>query len=256
MKQGDFTELAKYYVDRPGYSIELLEYIKNYLELKFGANYKVADVGAGTGKLTENLAALGMSGYAVEPNAAMREQGMKMFSQKLDFEWVEGSAENTKLPEESVSWVLMGSSFHWTDSEKAVKEFHRILKPNGLFTAIWNPRDIERSDLHKKIENVIYEKLPDMKRVSSGRKVTTEEMSQKLLSSSHFDSIVFMEAPFVEKMTKERYMNIWKSVNDIQAQAGEKLFHEILEEIEDILKDMTEIEVPYLARAWTVRVNK
>ena len=28
MKHGDFTDLAKYYVDRPGYSSVLLNYIK------------------------------------------------------------------------------------------------------------------------------------------------------------------------------------------------------------------------------------
>lgn len=36
----------------------------------------VADVGAGTGKLTENLIELGLHGYAVEPNDAMRGEGI------------------------------------------------------------------------------------------------------------------------------------------------------------------------------------
>ena len=63
----------------------------------------------------------------------------------------------TGLKDNCVNWALMGSSFHWTDSKLAVKEFYRILAPGGFFTAIWNPRDIESSELHRKIEDAVYE---------------------------------------------------------------------------------------------------
>ena len=117
MKHGDFTELAKYYVDRPGYSLELLKILKNHIIREQGREEViVADVGAGTGKLTENLEEIGIGGYAVEPNDAMREEGMKLFKGKDSFEWSKGTAESTGLPDNSVDWVLMGSSFHWTDA--------------------------------------------------------------------------------------------------------------------------------------------
>lgn len=38
---------------------------------------KVADIGAGTGKLTENLVSIGLGGFAVEPNDAMRAEASK-----------------------------------------------------------------------------------------------------------------------------------------------------------------------------------
>ena len=150
----------------------------------------------------------------------------------------------------------MGSSFHWADSSKAVREFYRILVPKGFFTAIWNPRDIESSELHKRIEAVVYDEIPNMKRVSSGKSITTEEMAEKLLDGGYFKNILFMEAPHVEVMTKERYMNTWKSVNDIQVQAGPEGFLRILGNIEKIIHDMDEIEVPYRSRAWTVQSTK
>ena len=150
----------------------------------------------------------------------------------------------------------MGSSFHWADSAKAVREFYRILIPGGFFTAIWNPRDIESSELHKRIEDAVYGELPEMKRVSSGKTVSTEEMKEKLLSGGYFKNILSVEAPHVELMTKERYMNIWKSVNDIQVQAGEEGFRRILHRIEEIIQKYDEIEVPYLSRSWTVQSCK
>lgn len=186
----------------------------------------------------------------------MRAEGEKLFSNNSKFIWQEGTAEETGLEDNSVQWALMGSSFHWADSELAVKEFHRILVPGGYFTAIWNPRDIESSEVHKRIEEVIYAEIPNMRRVSSGKSITTEQMKEKLLSGGYFKDILFIEAPHVEVMTKERYMSIWKSVNDIQVQAGEEGFKRILSNINDIIRDMDEIEVPYLSRSWTVQSCK
>ncbi len=255
MKHGDFTELAKFYGNRPGYSSVVLECLKNHIFNSVGEG-KVADIGAGTGKLTENLAALGLDGYAVEPNDAMRAEGQKVFAKERSFVWSKGTAEVTNLEDNCVQWALMGSSFHWADSVLAVKEFHRILVPGGFFTAIWNPRDIESSELHMRIEDVVYTEVPNMKRVSSGKAITTEEMREKLLYGGYFKDILFMEAPHTEIMSKERYMNTWKSVNDIQVQAGEEGFKRILQKIESIIKDMDEIEVPYRSRAWTVQSCK
>lgn len=254
MKHGDFTELAKFYNNRPGYSLVVLECLKNHIFNSIGEG-KTADIGAGTGKLTENLASIGLTGYAVEPNEAMRKEAARI-SWGGRFQWSEGSAEATGLPDSSVNWALMGSSFHWTDAPQAMKEFYRILVPGGFFTAIWNPRNIECSELHRRIEDAVYSEIPHMKRVSSGKTVTTEEMKEKLLGGGLFKDILFVEAPHTELMTKERYMNTWKSVNDIQVQAGEEGFQRILSKVEDLIREYDEIEVPYLSRSWTVKSCK
>lgn len=255
MQHGDFTELAKFYVDRPGYSMTLLSYIKNNLVVNLQRELTVADVGAGTGKLTECLENMGLSGMAVEPNDAMREEGIKAFADRETFIWSRGTAEETGLENDSVDWLLMGSSFHWADAEKASKEFKRVLKRGGAFTAIWNPRDIKRSKLHMEIEDMINKEIPYMKRVSSGRMVTTELMQEKL-GGGIFSNLIYMECEHEEVMTKERYMNIWRSVNDIRVQAGEDRFERILHKIENIIKSEEQIVVPYKSRAWTAVVNK
>lgn len=252
MQHGDFTKLAKDYVNRPGYSLNVLSVIGRYAGMD-RRDFRVADVGAGTGKLTENLSTLGLCGYAVEPNKAMREEGMKAFLNNQSFVWSEGAAEHTELPDSSVDWVLMGSSFHWADTKQALAEFHRILKPGGFFTAIWNPRDIEGHVLHENIEKMIYDEIPGMQRVSSGSKKNIGDMESKLLSTEYFGNVFFMEAPHQEIMSKERYMGVWRSVNDIQVQAGEKNFKKILHNIEEMISPYKEVIVPYKSRAWTVQ---
>ena len=256
MELGDFTKLAKDYVNRVGYSETALLVLKNHITCQHGPIEAVADVGAGTGKLTQDLANLGLRGYAVEPNDAMRAEGVKLFEGKDSFVWSKGLAEVTNLPDNCVDWVLMGSSFHWADAPVALEEFHRILRPGGFFTAIWNPRNIESSPLHSGIEAKIREMVPNMKRVSSGSRANMRDMEKKLLSTPFFTDLFLLEAPHEAVMTKERYMGAWRSVNDIHAQAGDQLFEEILQMIEKEISHLDQVVVPYLSRAFTVRSTK
>lgn len=252
MKQGDFSQLAKSYVHRTGYSLSVLEALFRYARLKPNETV-TADVGAGTGKLTENLIELGFKGFAIEPCNEMRSEGIKLLSNH-PFQWLEGTAEKTNLSKDSVDWVLMGSSFHWADPQQALKEFHRILRPNGFFVALWNPRDIESSPFHLEIEQWIDNQIPDLKRISSGNHHHTKELHKTLVRGGYFKNPLFMETSYSVRMPKERYLGAWQSVNDIQAQAGEKKFQEILGYIESKIGDRQWIEVPYKTRAWIVQV--
>lgn len=250
IKLGDFTQLARYYHHRPGYSERVLRMLADMT----GAHREgamVADVGAGTGKLTGHLDAIGLQGFAVEPNNAMRREAIKETVRHGRFAWCKGTAEATGLKANSVDWVLMGSSFHWADAKKALPEFHRILKPGGFFTAVWNPRDTERSPVDHKVEAIIREVVPDLKRVSSG--ASQSGLEERLLSTGHFHRVLFAEAPHVETMTRARYLGVWQSVNDIQAQAGSRRFAEILRRISRETKGMSDVRVAYRTRAWTVQ---
>lgn len=252
MKQGDFTKLAKDYINRPGYSLDVLRMIGRNAGMD-RRDFRVADVGAGTGKLTEDLSQLGLTGCAVEPNDAMRAEGIKAFAKNSAFVWSKGSAEHTGLESNSFDWVLMGSSFHWTNTEEALEEFHRILKPGGYFTAIWNPRNIEGNELHERIEAMIAEEVPELKRVSSGSKNNIGDIESKLLSTKYFKNLIFVEAGYDIAMSRERYIGAWRSVNDIQAQAGPERFEKIISNIMAITESCDEIVVPYKSRAWTVQ---
>jgi ubiquinone/menaquinone biosynthesis C-methylase UbiE len=250
---GDFTTLAKQYINRPAYDIVLINKIFHFMGIK-ADNVFLADVGAGTGKLTKVLAEMGISNiFAVEPNDAMREEGIAYTKDFPYIKWSRGTGEETGLVAGSVNWVTMASSFHWTDHYKSLPEFYRILKSLGYFTILWNTRNIAVSELHQEIEDHIKMIVPELKRVSSGNEVNTKNWSEILVSTRHFKNVQYIETDYTETMTHERYMNIWRSVNDIQSQAGPERFKQILTMIEQKTASLPEVSVPYKMRSWTAQ---
>ncbi|MCF2948114.1 class I SAM-dependent methyltransferase [Paraglaciecola aquimarina] len=252
-KSGDFTGLADNYSKfRPAYSQSVLDCIISLLPAPM-AEVDFVDVGAGTGIWTRMVSEmLPNSTIAIEPNDDMRKFG-KMDSEKLPIQWMAGSGEAIDLSDNSADLLTMASSFHWVDFEKGTKEFSRILRPNGRFVALWNPRHIERNPILVEIEQKLYELVPELKRVSSGRSGLTENLTDMLTSSPYFDDVVFLSAEHSVKQSTEEYLGVWWSVNDIRAQAGEQRFSEFMSFVEQRISGMDYLDVTYTTRAWVAK---
>jgi SAM-dependent methyltransferase len=96
---------------------------------------RVVDLGAGTGKLTGTLIALGCDVVAVEPDPAMLAQ---LRSGHPAVPAVPGSAEAIPLPDASVDAVVCGNAMHWFDMDLAGPEIARVLVPGGVLAGLWN----------------------------------------------------------------------------------------------------------------------
>ncbi len=123
---------------RPGYPPVILGVLRE--ECGLTAESVVADIGSGTGLLSQVFLANGNAVYGVEPNAAMREAGERALAGQAKFRSVAGSAEATTLPDSSVDFVAAGQAFHWFEMNAARAEFRRIRKPAGWVVIIWNER--------------------------------------------------------------------------------------------------------------------
>lgn len=252
-RRGDFTGLAQdYQLHRPDYSDSILSSLLGLLGQPV-QNIDVADVGAGTGIWTRMLAKRGPhSIVAVEPNADMRGVGAGGCEGDAII-WLEGSAEDTGLMSGSVDWLTMASSFHWADATVALREFHRVLRHRGLFTALWNPRRIAGNPLLEEIEAKIYSLKPDLVRVSSGMSGITEVLEDLLVGSHLFEDVVYMEARHTIEMTPERYVGAWRSVNDLRVQLGPETFDAFLRFVIRLVENESCIETEYVTRAWSAR---
>lgn len=103
-----------------------------------GAARRVADVGAGTGKLTRVLRRLGREVVAVEPDAAMRAE---LVAAVPGVEVLAGTGEALPLPDTSVDAVTFGQAWHWVDPAAGSIEAARVLRPGGVLGLVWNARD-------------------------------------------------------------------------------------------------------------------
>jgi len=91
----------------------------------------VADLGAGTGILTKEIAGIVKRVFAVEPNSEMRTILAKELEHFPACQVVDGSAEATTLANNSVDLVTVAQAIHWFEPAAARQEFQRILKPGG-----------------------------------------------------------------------------------------------------------------------------
>jgi len=164
-----------------------------------------------------------------------------------------GSAEATGLADGSADLVTMASSFHWADFDKACDEFHRILRPGGVFAALWNPRFIEANPLLVEIEAEITRLKPDVRRVSSGRSGLTNSLTERLSTKSQFTGVLYLEGRHSVRQTPAQYLGAWRSVNDLQVQLGPVLFQTFLDFVVRRTAPLPAIETTYLTRAWAVK---
>jgi len=117
---------------RPGYPDESVRWLAG------NEAADVVDLGAGTGKLTRVLVALGHRVTAVEPLPEMRAHiAAKAPAARV----LEGSAESIPLPDASADVVACAQAFHWFDHGDALPEIARVLRSDGRIALVWNTRD-------------------------------------------------------------------------------------------------------------------
>ena len=149
-----FSSRVENYVKyRPGYPQGVLGLLEDKCGMTAAAI--VADVGSGTGILTELLLQQGNQVFAVEPNPEMRAAAELRLSGQLNFASVAGTSEATTLPDQSVEVITAAQAFHWFDREKARREFLRILKTDGWVALIWNDRHTESTPFLRAYEQLL-----------------------------------------------------------------------------------------------------
>ena len=161
------SRVENYIKYRPSYPAAVLELLSSRCGL--GAGSVVADVGSGTGILTELLLETGAAVFAVEPNRAMREAAERHLNDYGRFRSIDGTAEATTLAQASVDLITASQAFHWFDAQKSRLELQRILRPEGWVALIWNERPVEAVPLLDEYDALLRRYCPEYEKVTSMR---------------------------------------------------------------------------------------
>jgi ubiquinone/menaquinone biosynthesis C-methylase UbiE len=152
---------AKY---RPGYPDKVIDYLQQQCHLTNDS--VIADIGSGTGIFTGLLLDRGYTVYAVEPNEAMRREAEKQLKHRSGFHSVNGTAEDTSLPDKLADLVVCAQAFHWFNNAETKVEFKRVLTAYGHVALIWNNRCIDADDFAIAYEILLQQQSSDYERVN------------------------------------------------------------------------------------------
>ena len=194
-KQRFSNRVADYVRYRPGYPATVLDLLRGECGLR--PEHVIADIGSGTGLLSELFLKNGNRVLGVEPNREMREGGEEYLQSYPGFTSVNGSAEATTLANGSVDFLTAGQAFHWFDPEKTRAEFRRILRPQSWVVIVWNERLTDTTPFLRDYEALVLQFGKDYSRVNES--YPREEQMRNFFGTHAFtkrDLVNFQEFDF------------------------------------------------------------
>lgn len=244
----DYTTLADAYLKRPDYADAAIDAMLSIAGAEKGD--KFCDVGAGVAHLTLMLAARSLDVVAVEPNDAMRTNGIKRTEKFTNVRWHEGTGEATGQAIHVFDMVTFGSSFNVCDRQQALKETARILKPRGWFSCMWNHRQLD-DPIQSKIEAIIKAHVPGY-----GYGTRREDQTAVIDKSGLFGPVVHIDSRVMHEQTIEECVEAWRSHATLERQAGSS-FHNVIAEIDSYLRTLgtSTIQIPYSTNIWIAQLS-
>lgn len=201
----------------------------------------VLELGCGTGKLTEQLVAIGHDVHATDPDADM----LAILAKRLpDVRSSRASAEEISMADRSVDVVVCAQSFHWFDLERALPEIARVLKPGGRLALVWNYRD---------------QRIPWVRRL--GKLIGTQDQSPEpenaLVTSSLFgfvESEMFRFWQLVDRSTIQDLVLSRSNVAVLDAEGRAAKLAEVVAFYDDYGRGMDGMQLPYEAKCFRALV--
>lgn len=159
------TRAENYSKFRPSYPKEIISFLE-FVNILYKDSI-IADIGSGTGILSELFLKNGNIVFGIEPNVDMRSTAEINLNNYQNFHSIDGSAESMNMEDKSVNIITVGQAFHWFNQKQARKEFKRILKPEGYVLIIWNNRKRSGSKFLEQYEDLLLTYGTDYKKISN-----------------------------------------------------------------------------------------
>jgi SAM-dependent methyltransferase len=202
----------------------------------------VLELGAGTGKLTEQLVALGHDVHATDPDPAM----LAVLAKNLPSVRVsQAPAEEIPAGDATFDVVVSAQAFHWFDHARALPEIARVLKPHGRLSMVWNQRD---------------ERIPWVRRL--GRIIGTQDQlndpSELLAGSALFDEVEQESFKFWQLVDQYSIRDLVRSRSNIAVlppEEQEAKLAEVLAFYEEYGRGRDGMQLPYAAACFRTELR-
>jgi SAM-dependent methyltransferase len=202
----------------------------------------VLELGAGTGKLTQQLVALGHGVVATDPDPAMLERLRRNLP---DVGTLETHAEELPVGDHGFDVVVAAQAFHWFDADRALREAARMLKPEGRIALVWNHRD-ERIPWVRKLGRII------------GNQDHQTDPTDVLVSSKLFGYVEDATFRFWQPLRKAELRDLVVSRSNVAVMdpmAQERLLRKVDELFDDYQTGPDGLLLPYITRCYRAVVR-
>ena len=202
----------------------------------------VLELGAGTGKLTEQLTPLGRTVIATDPSEPMLRL---LTSRAPAARALLATAENIPVSSGSVDAVVSAQAFHWFDTDRALPEIARVLRPGGVLGLVWNHRD---------------ERIPWVRRLGAlvGGSDLPTDPSQTLIESRLFGFVESTTFRFWQPQTRETLRELVVSRSNVAMMTGydrERVLRGVDELYEGYGRGADGMLLPYVTRCYRTTVR-
>ena len=231
---------------RPNYPDTLIRFVQERLP----PPGIIADIGSGTGILSDQLLGAGYTVFGVEPNEPMRLEAERRLGTRPRFHSVTGTAETTTLAPGSVDAITCAQSFHWFDRTRARVEFGRILREPKLVLVIWNERISE--DLMEQYDRILQESAPEYSRV--GRREVTDADIADFFGPAPVERFDF---PNAQRLDRDGFLGRVLSSSYVP-NVGQPGHDEVMHKMEAFFHRHGQsgwLDFPYQTRVYLARLN-
>lgn len=225
---------AAYHRGRPTYPAEAVRWL-------LGPEPRIVlELGAGTGRLTEELVRQGHAVHATDPDPQMLEV---LREQVPDCSTRQASAEDIPANDASVDVVVVGQAFDSFDHERALPEIARVLRPDGHLALIHHERDA---------------RIPWVRRL--GNLIGNEDQGfepEALVASSLFGFVEDHSFKHWQDVNRDSIVDLALSrpaIASLDTAAQEERIAQVLAFYDDYGRGMDGMQVPYVTRCFKAKV--
>lgn len=221
---------------RPGYPREAVVWLTGEQPLT------VLELGAGTGKLTEHLVALGHDVHATDPDPRMLD---RLALRLPELRVSQTGAEEIPAADATFDLVVAADSFEFFDADKALPEIARVLKRGGTFAIMRNVRD-ERIPWVKRLGNLI------------GHHAAGSGLDEPIEASPYFgpaEDASFKQWQVIDRSSVQDLVRSLPGVATLERTGQESRVREVLAFYDDFGRGMDGMQLPWVTECFRAVVG-